>query len=116
MSRAGSTRVTLHSPTTDERGRDTAVTLADRVFGGSSISPRARYVASWSSVTVFAAVAVGIWFVPDDVVEDPAGRWGICLICAVMAAFAWWGNRWVHAEMRRRPGAGEPDPEVADPG
>jgi hypothetical protein len=78
------------------------VTLADRVFGGSPLSPRSRYVASWVGGSVFAVLAVGVWFVPDDVVEDPAGRWGFCLISVAMAAFAWWGNRWVHAEMRAR--------------
>ena len=48
--------------------------LADKVFGGNRYPPGFRYAASWSSLTVFAAIAAGIWFVPDDVVEDqPAG-------------------------------------------
>jgi hypothetical protein len=80
------------------------VTLADKVFGGNRYPAAFRYAASWFSLTVSVAVAVaiGIWFVSDDVVEVPAGRWGVSLICAVMAAFSWWGNRYVRAEMRAR--------------
>ncbi|MCZ2830336.1 hypothetical protein O2W14_15980 [Modestobacter sp. VKM Ac-2986] len=92
------------------------MTLGDELFGGSPVSPKARYAATWVSGTVFLVLAVGAWFLPVDLVPDPAGRWGICLVSGALVASCWWGNRWIRAGMRRDPEAEGRDAGAGGPG
>jgi len=78
------------------------MTLGDRIFGGSSISPSAKYIASGIGAAVSLFVAVFAWFIPAEDLEAPAGKWVISFIGLAMFAFAIYASRHFRKQLRSK--------------